>query len=94
MLEGFCIGNIGELDANEVDIKTSLREFANICEEFRNGFDDMIKRIDQVKNSIHNFDEEHVKKHYKAAKKEFTRSSEKYYSSMHSGLQIGLGLKF
>ena len=32
LLEGFCIGNIGELDANEADIKSSLREFSNICE--------------------------------------------------------------
>ena len=35
---GFHIGNLGTLDSNEEDIKSSLGEFSKICEEFRSGF--------------------------------------------------------
>lgn len=91
MDEGFCIGNIGELDSGESDIKQSLSEFSKICEEFRHGFDEMLSAIDNVKKNIHKFDEKEYKTDYKDHKKTFTRASEKYYSSMHSGLQIGEG---
>ena len=89
MEDGFHIGNIGILDAGEQDIKNSLGEFSKICEEFRSGFDEMLKTIEKVKTNIHRFDEDQVKGTFKDGKKNFTKASEKYYSQMQSGLQIG-----
>jgi hypothetical protein len=89
--EGFNIGNIGELDCSEQDLKNSLSEFSKICEDFRDGFGEMLNTVEEVKKNMIKFDEDQVKKKYKETKKIFGKASEKYYAQMQSGLQIGEG---
>lgn len=79
---GFHIGNLGTLDSNEEDIKSSLGEFSKICEEFRSGFKKMLGQFSEVKSLISTFDETTFKKEYKDSKKAYSKASEKYYSAM------------
>jgi hypothetical protein len=87
---GFHIGNIGVCTTEEEDLKNSLEMFGNKLEILNKEVKGALDEINNsVKTSLQKFDSDECKDKFKENKKAFSKASEKYYSSMTSGLSLG-----